>query len=431
MLRKERGDVCNVTVGPCNQTSGFCDCNGDGVLNYGEPSFDCGDPELKTKGVMCATYCQDTVCKFTFYSTDTCDTPDDYKFSIYGAPVGDITSMWLYHHWYKSNNLSFDAYMKWNAVHVNLHGCSLDVFPDSLCEDGDHDQFITTESLATYHGNRSVNFSKVGGNCTPLAMHPRCVYANKPCLHPPPTPKPTPFPPTPPTYPPTPEPTVEPTPEPTVTTTTEIPFKLQNRTCYPRKPNEAAGKPPADAKLATIAQLDKECEKPEFGVNCEYYPDMQPNDECNAADGMYFGRVGDEPPSQLAKDEVAAEETSCYMSDPGICDGEGCLKCDQNCTYTVFEDYKCGGAVQEHINEKGDSILMHANKTGSVAIHGKGCAITFYENHDKSGQQSTYSSDTPGIQSLGDCNYCVKYACDYLKDDAETLVTTEATADCR
>jgi len=174
--------------------------------------------------------------------------------------------------------------------------------------------------------------------------------------------------------------------------------------------------------LATIDQLDKECLK--FGPDCENYPGMKANDECDAADGKYFGGS---PPGQLSGGDY---ETNCYMSNPGICDDEGCLNCDDNCTYTVYEDYKCQGAVREFISKKGDSILMLANKTGSVAIHGKGCEITFYENHDKTGQSSVYSSDTGGITNSGDCNYCVKYACDYLKDDEETLVTTEATPAC-
>lgn len=427
-MRIEKGDVCNVTVGPCNQTSGFCDCNGDGILGIGEPSFDCGNPELREKGVLCADYCQNTVCTFTFYSSENCEGPDDYKFKLYGAPVGDITSGWHYHQWYKSKNLSSDAYMKWNAVHVNLHGCTLDIFPDALCEDGDHDQFITSESLVTYHGNRSANFSKVGGNCSQLDLHPRCVYANKPCLHPPPTPKPTPFPPTPPTVPPTPAPTEA---APTTTTTTETApsttrANVEEKTCYPKEKNMFAGLPPRGKKLATIAELEKECKK--FGEDCENYPDMDPPENCNAADGKYFGG---KPPAQLVLSKDEAKETPCYMSNPGICDDEGCFECDSNCTYTVYNDYKCEGDVKEFVGAKGDTKLIVANKTGSVMIHGKGCEITFYENHDKTGQSSQYSSDTPGITNKGDCNYCVQYACDYLKDDAETLVTTEPTQKCR
>jgi len=422
-MRIEKGDVCNVTVGPCNQTSGFCDCNGDGILGIGEPSFDCGNPELREKGVLCADYCQNTVCTFTFYSSENCEGPDDYKFKLYGAPVGDITSGWHYHQWYKSKNLSSDAYMKWNAVHVNLHGCTLDIFPDALCEDGDHDQFITSESLVTYHGNRSANFSKVGGNCSQLDLHPRCVYANKPCLHPPPTPKPTPFPPTPPTVPPTPAPTE---PEPTTTTTRIVPPpKVTTPTCYPLKTDMVAGTPPPDVKLATIAELEKECKK--FGTDCENYPNVDAGSQCNAANGTYFGGM---PPSQLLLTDDEAKETNCYMSNPGTCDGEGCFECDSNCTYAVYEGRKCEGDVKEFVGAKDEKKLFVANKTGSVMIHGKGCEITFYENHDKSGESSKYSSDTPGISNMGDCNYCVKYTCEYLKDDAETLVTTEATQKC-
>lgn len=189
------------------------------------------------------------------------------------------------------------------------------------------------------------------------------------------------------------------------------------------------GLPPRGKKLATIAELEKECKK--FGTDCENYPDMTPNDppvNCNAADGRYFGG---KPPAQLVLSTDEAKETSCYMSNPDICDGKGCFECESNCTYTIYNDYKCEGDVKEYVGAKGDTKLIVANKTGSVMIHGRGCEITFYENHDKTGQSSQYSSDTPGITDKGDCNYCVQYACDYLKDDEETLVTTEATENCR
>jgi len=283
---------------------------------------------------------------------------------------------------------------------VNIHGCSLDVFPDSTCSDGNHDQFITSNGEATYHGDTTANFSKVGGNCTPLHdnLHPRCINANKPCLHSNTT-KTTTM-------------AIQQTPTPT-----PAPFT----TCYPREENPGAGVVPENANLATIAELEKECEK--FGENCEHYPDMLPNDECNAADGKLFGG---EPPGTLTG---SSSETNCHMSNPGICDN-GCPKCDDSCSYTVYEDYKCQGHIQEKIDHKGDSVLMVAAKTGSVKIHGKGCQITFYENLNKIGQSSKYSSNNPDIKDLGDCTYCVKYACDYLKDDDKTLVTTESTENC-
>lgn len=184
-----------------------------------------------------------------------------------------------------------------------------------------------------------------------------------------------------------------------------------------------AGKPPDGEKLATIAELEKECKK--FGTDCEKYPDMTAESVCNAANGTYFGGT---PPSQLLLTD--GEETNCYMSNPEICDGDGCLNCETNCTYTIYNDYKCEGDIKEYVAHKDTQKLIIANKTGSVLIHGKGCEITFYENHDKTGQSSQYSSDTPGISKVGDCNYCVKYACDYLKDDDETLVTTESTPTC-
>jgi len=150
---------------------------------------------------------------------------------------------------------------------------------------------------------------------------------------------------------------------------------------------------------------------------------MKSEDVCDAADGKYFGG---KPPSVVQ----GPVESNCHMSNPGICDSDGCPNCDDTCSYTVYEGYKCEGDIKEQIDRKGDSVLMVANKTGSVKIHGKGCEITFYEHHDKTGQKSKYSSETDGIANLGNCTYCVKYACDYLKDDDKTLVTTESTEKC-
>jgi len=107
-----------------------------------------------------------------------------------------------------------------------------------------------------------------------------------------------------------------------------------------------------------------------------------------------------------------------------------CPKCDKSCAYTVYEDYKCQGHRNEKVIHNDETILVTANKSGSVKIHGKGCEITFYENHDKSGKKTTYSSDTDGIRDLGKCDYCVIYACDYLKDDDETLVSTKRSSHC-
>lgn len=398
-LRIARGEVCNVTVPPCNQTSGFCDCNGDGSLDNDEPWFDCGNKTLRTKGVLCADYCP-TVCKFTFYSSDTCDGTDKYSFSLYGAPIGDITSMWHYHKWYKTHNLSSDSYKKWNAVQVNAHGCSLDVFPDSACADGSHDQFITAESVASYHGNGSVDFSKLGGNCTPLHenLHPRCIFANKPCIHPPN--KTTPL----------------PTNKPEQVTTTpppEIP-----PTCYPRQ----AGPATAGTQLATVTELEQACNN--YGTDCKDYPDMKTGDTCNAADGKYFGKDANGDVATISEPNLNA---NCHM---GVSDDPKCCPtCAPDCSYTIYEDYECTGATQERIAHKGETVLMVANKTGSVKFHGKGCAITFYENADKSGQTSTYTSET--AEKVGACEFCVKYACDYLKDDAETAVLTGGVQACQ
>jgi hypothetical protein len=177
--RIARGEYCNVTVPPCEQTSGFCDCDGDGSLANDEPWFDCGNETLKNKGILCAEYCP-KVCKYTFYSTDDCVGPDTYKFSLYGAPVGNIEDMYHYRQWVKKMNISKDANLKWKSVHVNTNGCSIDVFADKNCKDGANDFYAST-----FRANETGAYNDPNGMCNNLTSHAAvCVKGTRPCIHP-------------------------------------------------------------------------------------------------------------------------------------------------------------------------------------------------------------------------------------------------------
>jgi len=177
--RIARGEYCNVTIPPCKQTSGFCDCNGDGKLDATEPHFDCGNETLKKKGVLCADYCP-TVCKFTFYSTDDCSKDgSNYTFSMYGAPSGSFVGNYHYELFLKKNGFPSDAYKMWKSIKVNMNGCTLDVFSDKNCQDGNSDQYVSS-----FTGDMSGSFMNTGGNCTKLNIEPQCVQGNRPCLLP-------------------------------------------------------------------------------------------------------------------------------------------------------------------------------------------------------------------------------------------------------
>lgn len=144
-----------------------------------EPWFDCGNLTLKNKGVLCAEYCP-KVCKYTFYSTDDCTGPDTYKFSLYGAPVGNIEDMYHYRQWVKKMNISKDANTEWRSVHVNTNGCSIDVFADKNCKDGANDFYAST-----FRANETGAYNDPNGMCNNLTSHKAvCVKGTRPCIHP-------------------------------------------------------------------------------------------------------------------------------------------------------------------------------------------------------------------------------------------------------
>jgi len=175
-----RAEYCNVTVPPCNQTSGFCDCDGNGELDKTkEPWFDCGNKTLKEKGVLCADYCP-TVCRFTFHKDDDCQS-DEGAFSIYGAPEGPFLGNYHYETWIKKNKLDQYTYTEWGSVNVNMNGCTIDIFKDMNCLDGSSDQYVTTH---TGHIAGNNTFMNLKGNCTKLTKPASCVKATRPCLAP-------------------------------------------------------------------------------------------------------------------------------------------------------------------------------------------------------------------------------------------------------
>lgn len=184
---------------------------------------------------------------------------------------------------------------------------------------------------------------------------------------------------------------------------------------------------PENGSLATSAEIETECDK--FGSDCEDYPGMQDSSyRCKLADGKYFG--GGPPPAISS-----GGEENCYMVkiESPECP---CPSCDNNCEYTVYNDYECGGAkATESVLHNQESVLVHANKTGSVKLHGRGCQITFWENQDKTGKSSTYYADNPAdqdnIKALPDCTYCIEYACPWIKsEDKGTMVVTGPTDAC-
>jgi len=186
--RIARAEYCNVTVPPCNQTSGFCDCDGDGELNKTtEPWFDCGNKTLREKGVLCADYCG-TVCKFTFFKGEDCEEGEG-NFSIYGAPEGPFAGNYHYETWIKKNKLKEDFYNEWNSVKVNMNGCTIDIFEDKGCLDGTTDQLVTSQTghkpgQNTTATGASGKFQNLKGMCTKLSHKARCVQATRPCLNP-------------------------------------------------------------------------------------------------------------------------------------------------------------------------------------------------------------------------------------------------------
>jgi len=152
------------------------------VKDASEPGFDCGNKTLAEKGVLCADYCP-TVCHFTFHSNNDCSPGDEYAFSIYGAPKGSFYGNYHYETWLKQNNFPKNTNTKWKSVHVNMNGCTLDIFADINCEDGEQDQFVSTFTGNTEDmGNKT--FMNTKGNCSKLEHPAYCVKATRPCLAP-------------------------------------------------------------------------------------------------------------------------------------------------------------------------------------------------------------------------------------------------------
>merc|ERR1719458_2213322 len=228
------------------------------------------------------------------------------------------------------------------------------MFNDSSCADGGTDQFETLKTTEE-------------GMCKNLTVQPHCVAATKPCLTTinktvaptpapgPPTPAPTPVP-----EPPTPAP---PPTYPNSLTPTPAPPPF---TCYKRFKDM-----PASGTLATEAEIETECEN--FGNDCEDYPGMQDSSfNCQLADGKLFGGG---PPPQITS---GGEEANCFMVaiESPECP---CRTCDKKCEYTVYNDYGCEGEkATEKVLHNQESVLVMANKTGSVKLHGRGCQITFW-----------------------------------------------------
>lgn len=417
--RIDRGEYCNVSIN-CNHTSGFCDCNGNGELDEseGEPWFDCGNSSLYgpgREGVLCADYCP-KVCRFDFYLGTDCNGEVNgagSSFTLYGGPQGDVTKMWAYvkKEWNTTNNFNSDTYTKWKSIRIKgSKGCSIDMFNDSSCADGGTDQFETLKTTEE-------------GMCKNLTVQPHCVAATKPCLTTinktvaptpapvPPTPAPTPVP-----EPPTPAP---PPTYPNSLTPTPAPPPF---TCYKRFKDM-----PASGTLATEAEIETECEN--FGNDCEDYPGMQDSSfNCQLADGKLFGGG---PPPQITS---GGEEANCFMVaiESPECP---CRTCDKKCEYTVYNDYGCEGEkATEKVLHNQESVLVMANKTGSVKLHGRGCQITFWETEEKTGKSATYSvdeADKDDIIVMPNCTYCVEYTCAWIKSPEKgTTVVTGPTDGC-
>jgi len=187
------GEYC--AVSQCNDTSGFCDCNGNGKLDqnlnetgyplgFNETGFDCNDFKLAVYGVNCAEYCP-TVCNFTFYSNEECNQesgPDPYIFSIYGDTSGTVNKMKSFQDRAKTNkDFKKHAIEKWTHVNVNIYGCKLDIFSDNDGKNENNDDQTVTIATGDEDKKWRVNGS---GACTKLKKKNfvHSVRATKPCL---------------------------------------------------------------------------------------------------------------------------------------------------------------------------------------------------------------------------------------------------------
>lgn len=100
---------CKDEVGKCNYVSGFCDCNGNSILDGDETGFDCGD--LKYKYIQCKDYCPN-VCVFKIHTNEYCNSSNPREY-------------------YQDNEVAWvDPHTPWKSVWMNLEGCKMELFQD-------------------------------------------------------------------------------------------------------------------------------------------------------------------------------------------------------------------------------------------------------------------------------------------------------------
>jgi len=76
-----------------------------------------------------------------------------------------------------------NAIKKWTHVHVNLHGCKLNVFSDDEGSNKNNDDKTFTGKGKEFTGDTSKTFRNLtSGLCTPLGVKAHFVRATKPCL---------------------------------------------------------------------------------------------------------------------------------------------------------------------------------------------------------------------------------------------------------
>jgi len=100
--------TCEEEIGKCKYSSGFCDCNGNFILDENEIGFNCGD--LSDSTVTCAKHCLN-VCMWELFDAPDCSANASATY-------------------YADTRQTIYPHEPWQSININLRGCNITLYED-------------------------------------------------------------------------------------------------------------------------------------------------------------------------------------------------------------------------------------------------------------------------------------------------------------